>query len=308
MSKDFKNIIVLAPSGAVGPVMIDALTNSPHGYSVSTLSRETSTYTPPTGVTGIKSDFTHDSLVQALKGQDTVVSAIAGVALLEQIKVIDAAIEAGVRRFIPSEYGGDSRNKHAQSLLPFYAMKTQVWEYLVERQDKIEWTAFNCGPFLDTALKAGLLGFDIPSKTVTFWDPRYTNAKFSATRLDHVARAVAQSLSPTYSAQAANQFIVLRDATFTLATLLKALEEATGGEKWTRNEADLDVLIKESTEKMGKGDFSGIPHIITGLMVDEGCGNDFDEAGRVNGGLVGVEDGLTLKEVVEGIVREVKGE
>ncbi|KAK2752332.1 hypothetical protein FQN55_007372 [Onygenales sp. PD_40] len=308
MSKDFKNVIVVAPSGTVGPVIIDALINSPHGYSVSTLSRETSTYAPPAGVTGIKSDFTHDSLVQALKGQDAVVSTFAAVAIPEQIKVIDAAIEAGVRRFIPSEYGGDSRNKNAQRRLPLCALKTQVWEYLIERQDKIEWTAFNNGPFLDGALKSGFLGFDIPSKTVAFWDPKYANAKFSATRLNHVAQAVAQSLSPAYSAQAVNQFIVLRDATVTLGTLLKALEEATGSEEWTRNEADLDVLIKESTEKMGKGDFSGIGHIITGLLIDESCGNDFDEAGRVNAGLVGVKDGLGLKEVVEGIVREVRGE
>ncbi|OAX76976.1 hypothetical protein ACJ72_08730 [Emergomyces africanus] len=133
----------------VQSAIVSALLNSPHGYSVSTLSREQSSYTPPAGVTNIKTDFTHGSLVQALKGQDVVVSAIAGSAIMEQIKIIDAAIEVGVQRFIPSQYGGETRNKVTQSRVSFFALKNQVYEYLRERQDKIAWTSFLSGPLLE---------------------------------------------------------------------------------------------------------------------------------------------------------------
>lgn len=129
--------------------MMLALLNSPEKYSVSVLSREASKYTPPAGVSNIKTDYTHDSLVQALKGQDAVVSVIAQDALLEQIKIIDAAIDAGVKRFVPSEYGSDTRNKHSHTRVPLFVMKYQVYEHLKKNQDKIEWTVLSSGPFLD---------------------------------------------------------------------------------------------------------------------------------------------------------------
>jgi uncharacterized protein YbjT (DUF2867 family) len=128
--------------------VVTALLSSNH-YSVSVLSREESSYNPPDGVANIKTDYTHESLVKALKGQDAVVSAIAGSALLEQIKIIDAAIEAGVKRFVPSEYGGDTDNKHSHTRVPFFALKHQVAEHLRAHQHKIEWTVLSTGPFID---------------------------------------------------------------------------------------------------------------------------------------------------------------
>lgn len=116
---------------------------------MSALSREGSNSTLPDGVNSIKTDYTHDSLVKALKGQDAVVSAIAGSAIPEQIKIVDAAIEAGVRRFIPSDYGSETQNKHSHTRVPFYALKYQVAEHLKANQDKIEWTNFTTGPLLD---------------------------------------------------------------------------------------------------------------------------------------------------------------
>lgn len=113
------------------------------------LSREGSSYTPPDGIPVLKTDYTHGSLVKALKGQDAVVSAIAGAALLEQIKIVDAAIEAGVKRFIPSEYGTDTDNKHSHTRVPLFVLKYQVAEHLKKNQDKIEWTVFATGPFID---------------------------------------------------------------------------------------------------------------------------------------------------------------
>lgn len=78
------------------------------GLDLTILSREGSSAAFPQEAKVIKSDFSEESLVQALKGQDAVVSMLPIMALGEQAKVAEAAIKAGVKRFIPSEYGSDS--------------------------------------------------------------------------------------------------------------------------------------------------------------------------------------------------------
>ncbi|PGH15689.1 hypothetical protein AJ79_02283 [Helicocarpus griseus UAMH5409] len=302
MSRDIRNIIVVG-GGHVGSAIITGLLNSPHEYSVSVLSREASSYTPPAGTTRIKTDYTHESLVKALMEQDAVVSAISGHALLEQIKVIDAAIEAGVRRFVPSEFGGDTRNEHSRIKVPYFALKYQVLEYLQQKQGQIEWTAFFSGPFLDETLKNGILGFSIPTKTATQWDPKYASAKYSASRLSFVASAVAQSLSPALLSQTANQYLAVRDATVSPELLLAALEKTTGT-KWTRNVVDMDEVFREGEARVAGGDIMGVVPMIVGNLLDGASGNDFDEGGIVSNGLLGIE-GVGLEEIVEGAVREV---
>lgn len=113
------------------------------------LSRQESSYQPPSGVTLLKTDYSHESLVSVLKGQDAVVSAIAGHAILDQKKIVDAAIAAGVKRFIPSEFGCDTSNPVGLKRVPVFGHKAQVREYLQSKQDQIEWTTIYTGPFLD---------------------------------------------------------------------------------------------------------------------------------------------------------------
>ncbi|KAI5307471.1 hypothetical protein KEM55_008203 [Ascosphaera atra] len=102
MSSPFKNVTVVGGSGNVGKHAVESLLKE--GFTVSVLSRESSSYSPPEGVKLIKTDYSHSSLLEALRGQDVVVSVVAlnEDALKLQIPIIDAAIEAGVRRFIPS--------------------------------------------------------------------------------------------------------------------------------------------------------------------------------------------------------------
>jgi hypothetical protein len=90
----------------------------------------------------------HASLVAAFKGADVVVSAIGGMAVSIQPRLIDAAIEAGVKRFIPSEFGADTLNEKSR-LLPVYHGKVATFDHLVEksREGKIEWTAIIGGHF-----------------------------------------------------------------------------------------------------------------------------------------------------------------
>lgn len=131
------------------PFVLNALTSSPHGYNVSVLSRESSSYQAPSGVKLIKSDYSHDSLVSAFKGQDVIVSTIGGQDFTEQVKIIDAAIAASVKRIVPSEFGSDTSNPIALQIFPPWNQKQKVREYLKSKEGQIEWTAIFTGLFID---------------------------------------------------------------------------------------------------------------------------------------------------------------
>lgn len=91
-----------------------------------------------------------DSIAAGLRGIHAVVCAIGSAAIPLQIRIINAAIKVGVKRFIPSEFGADTFNELSNKL-PVYASKVAVQKHLQEAADKdqIEWTAIFGGPFLD---------------------------------------------------------------------------------------------------------------------------------------------------------------
>ena len=103
MAPLIKNVIVLGASGSVGPSIVDALIKA--NFKVTILSRESSTKTFAEDIEVLRTDYTRNSLVSAFTNQDAVVSTIATFSTHIQASIIDAAIEAGVKRFVPSEYG-----------------------------------------------------------------------------------------------------------------------------------------------------------------------------------------------------------
>lgn len=67
-----------------------------------------------------------------------------GGALPFQTKVIDAAVEAGVKRFFPSEYGLDNADPQAQWLAPPFKMRFDIEKRLVTKakeDSNFSWTA-----------------------------------------------------------------------------------------------------------------------------------------------------------------------
>lgn len=120
-------------------------------YNVTVLSRQESSKTSPIpNVKVIKTDYSESSLAEALKGQDAVVSTVAGAALATQTTIIDAAVKAGVKRFLPSEFGSDCSNKKAQEICPLFVTKDDVVTHLKKKaaeNPNFTWTAVLTGPF-----------------------------------------------------------------------------------------------------------------------------------------------------------------
>ena len=157
-----KNVLLIGGTGNVGKHILKALTNDPY-FTVSVLSRANSKSTFPSSVKvhRIESSYPENELLQIFKGQDAVVSAIATAhsgdhsrdsaqVPPDQKHLIDNAIRAGVKRFIPADFGSDSENKEALKLVHGYQIKNDIKDYLISKEsDTFTWTSFANGPFLD---------------------------------------------------------------------------------------------------------------------------------------------------------------
>ncbi len=152
MSSPLKNIILIGAGGNLGPSILSAFTADPR-FTLSILTRHSSKSTFPSHlkVHRIGDDYPEAELLQAFKGQDAVVSTIATASTVQQKAIIDAAIKAGVKRFIPSEFGSDTRNEKAVAILPqIFKGKLETVEYLkCKEKEGLTWTAFVTGPFLE---------------------------------------------------------------------------------------------------------------------------------------------------------------
>lgn len=113
------------------------------------------------------------SLVAALQGQDAVVSTIGGAALAKQQLLIDAAVEAGVQRFLPSEFGSDTTNPKAAAL-PVFRAKVEARKTLADRAaaanpaGSFSYTALITGPLLGWAVTEGFMS--IANKRASLYD------------------------------------------------------------------------------------------------------------------------------------------
>jgi NmrA-like family len=91
----------------------------------------------------IADHYPENELIEAFSGQDVVVSTI-GV----------PAVKAGVRRFLPAEFGGNKENPKVASL-PLFGAKQEVLAYLKSKEsDQFSWTGIATGPFLDWWVRA----------------------------------------------------------------------------------------------------------------------------------------------------------
>lgn len=134
--------------------MIQSLLSS--GFNVFILTRDASK-SSTSGTKAIQTDYSEASLLEALKGQDAVVSTIGALGTLTQMKLIDAAIVAGVKRYIPSDFALNTPKLGAmEKMLPELYMrlkpKATVIEHLKEQAEahpEFSWTAVGSGPLFD---------------------------------------------------------------------------------------------------------------------------------------------------------------
>ena len=143
-------------SGNLGPAVIDELLAA--GFSVTAVTRANSATSPkfPANVPVKPVDYaSFDELKAAFTGHDAVVSVVGAPGVPAQKVAIDAAVAAGVRRFIPSEFGIYTRRVRGTPIGGILQGKIGVVDYLegvVERGEGgggFSWTGVSTGLFFD---------------------------------------------------------------------------------------------------------------------------------------------------------------
>ena len=128
-------------------------------FSVSVVTRDATTARLKfPDVNFVESDYTYDSLFEIFTGKHAVVSAVsAGPPIESQRIMIEAAANAGVLRFIPSEYGSSSLDQPLEDFKKLMRPKTEIIAYLREvsvNNPTFTWTCLSGGASLDVVSSA----------------------------------------------------------------------------------------------------------------------------------------------------------
>ncbi|KAJ4204562.1 hypothetical protein NW759_014899 [Fusarium solani] len=219
--------ITLIGKGLFGSVVLSELASA--GFEVTLLSRsEKPDEVLPDGIRRVVADYSDvESLAKVLSGQDAVVSTVATEASLGQKLIIDAAIQARVKRFIPSDFGSLTTNPSA-SHLPQHVNFVEIQKYLKSKRDQIEYTIFSIGAFTDFLVNYGAV-FDWPNKKAEIWGDG--TSPLSTTSLSGAARAIVGALKNPEPTKNKNLFI--HEHVVTQAQLLSLAKKYSPGFEWT---------------------------------------------------------------------------
>ncbi|KAF9928830.1 hypothetical protein BGZ67_006756 [Mortierella alpina] len=232
-------IAVAGATGTLGAPVTNALLEV--GYKVKILTRSTvsndvlAAYQSK-GAHIVFDAYAGKNLQNALQGVDillSTVSSLSGNFYNGQVALIDAAKAAGVKRFVPSEFGLDGiKHTKQNDLHVFLRDKAKLREYI--EKSGLEHTYIFIGLFAEF-LPA--FGFDLKNKTATLHAPSTT--QFSITSLADIGQFTALALASPHSRNATLRAV---SHTATFQEYLQLFEKATGG-KWQIVE-DLDARAR----------------------------------------------------------------
>ncbi|KAI4213932.1 MAG: hypothetical protein LQ351_003627 [Letrouitia transgressa] len=295
-----KNVVIIGAGGNLGPSILEALEKNP-AYTITVVTRKgsSSTFSSHIKVFRIDDSFPSDQLAEAFKGQDVVINLSPPVDVDQHKTVIDIAAQAGIKRYLPGEFGSDTENKDFVALVPVFHAKLEILNYLKSKESTgLTWTGVANGAFFDWGLNVGFLGFDLKSQSAKIYDGG--NVKFSTTVLPTIGKAVDGVLS--HPGETANKTVFVQSFTTTQNEILAALEKATG-KKWAVTNLSAEKTRQEGLEKLGKGDFSGIGDTIVGAVYSGNEGSNFLNHKKLSNDLFGLKEenvDEAVKKVVSG--------
>ncbi|KAL4962563.1 aromatic alcohol reductase [Aspergillus stella-maris] len=295
------NVIIVGANGLLGRHLVSAFTSDLR-FTVSILTRQHSQ--PPTSTSYTAAS--HTELVKILAGQDVLISVLASHAVAQQKTLIDAAIDAGVRHFIPSEFGFDSRNEEAGKLLPGFLVseKREVVRFLRSKEEVgLRWTAFVTGVFLETSIPT-YLGFDLANKRANLSNSSASNY-WSTTTLSTAALAVKSALLLPAS-EISNKYLFFESFNVSQKGILTTLEEMTG-ESWDVSycDAEEEKRVADAVEKLAQGDYAALPDVMRYAICTPGYGADYMRYERKANELLGLP-GESLRSALARILNNHK--
>ena len=246
-------------------------------------------------------DFTStQSLVSAIQGAEVVISCLATLAIGSQDPLIDASVLAGVKRFIPAEFGMDSLNPLCVQL-PVCEPKAATQKYLQAKVDAnpgFSYTGIANGLFLDWGLQVGFI-VDVARHTATLYNGG--DIPFSGTTLADVARAILGVIRNQHETANRNLYI---HSTVTTQNKLIDLVKEKDGKKWRTTVKDTEELRLESLDALKEGNtMAAMDGFCVVAMFTPEYGCDFSK--RLDNELVGVKcmDEADLRKLVQSFVQ-----
>ncbi|KAI9790636.1 MAG: hypothetical protein M1816_004969 [Peltula sp. TS41687] len=283
-----KNVVLAGTSGAVAPAILEQLVKSGQ-FNVTAFTRDPSKGSYPDSVKVVKADYSSvEALTEALKGQDAVVSSLHAAATDEQFRLAEASIAAGVKRFLPSEFGVDTINPKSRAL-PVFGGKVKLQEYLKKKaaEGAITYTLVFTGSFFDWALGVGFI-INTKERKVELYDGGEN--QFSATTVAGVGKAIVGVL--THYEETKNRAVAIQEALVSQKQLLKIAQKITNttDDQWeikVTETAPLEEAAYEELKKESPNALLWIYNLIKRAVFAEGYGGRFD---KVDNELLGLKE------------------
>jgi hypothetical protein len=282
-----KNVTLLGANGTVGPMVLHALVKD--GFNVTVLKRASSNsptnYPAGVKVASVNDSFAVEDLVPVFTGQDAVVVTIKGTQVDIQKRLADAAVKAGVKRFIPADFGScDSSSPHAQDCVPLFANKTELRGYLTslaEKNKDFTWSSIVCGHFFDW--QTAFLHLWPQEKRLDIVKPG-DHLKASYSTLGRVGEATSRVLQ--HPSETANRVLFVQSFCVTQVEISKAFEKASGA-KYDVQWFEAEAYEREQKAKRDEGDKDAIENLVWMLGAIEG---NWEEREEVAMGVLGLEN------------------
>ena len=181
---------------------------------------------------------------------DLVISTVSGGNFEEQKQIIDCAVNVGVPRFIPPEFGQDSLNEKIQDRLPPSRERARTIDYLrqLASNGSLSWVAAATGLTVDWAILSGNLGFDLKWQSATVHGKAGTC--FAASSSAWIGRVISAVIENWTDVQ--NQYIYVSGTTTNAEEIIECLEKVTGRD-FTIGRGDVDECIHEAERRIERG-------------------------------------------------------
>lgn len=296
-SLPIRNVAVLGAGGSIGPAVLDALDLH---FDVTIVTRKSSTSTFPSKFKRkiVADDYPATELLTVFQGQDAVVSLISPWVCEAQQPIIDVAVKAGVKRFIPAEFGYDTTNANAIALLPPLQARADIVKYLKAQEDKgLTWTAIITGPFFDWCIANGAMGFDLAKRKAMIYDNG--DQAFSASTVALIGCAVARTLLQPEAPQ--NRYIYVSSFTTTQNEILSILEKYSNGH-WEVTRVNSKSKIEEARKEIeAGGDVAAASRILI-MAIQYTAGNGADFSGRDSNKALALQK-ENMEDILKGLLK-----
>lgn len=288
----------------MGKALVRALLAA--GFKVTVITREESTHSFPEEVEVRRFNGSFENMCDAMTDQDAVVSAVGGSAIELQDWWAESARAVHVKRFIPSEFGHNTRpGKLSGPMAQLLAGKTRTVDELIKITEyppgyPFAWTGVATGLCLDLVswsswegyllcilevglalrpvtnelqgLDNGVFGIDIHTKTANIVDSG--NEPVAVSSLAFVAQSVVAVLQR--ADETANQYIDVIEHTVTQNQLLRIFEEETGVQ-FAVTHTSSSELSRIANQKLAQEDRTAFREVLKAYNLADGAGRMVDE-------------------------------